>query len=447
MKRQLATLSLISAVLLAGCAQLPTSESDQDSLATAVAATLAAAPQGEPASGSPTEDVEDKGAPTAMPTAEPAPVLSMQQYLLAYTNDGDLWTLLPDGSTQRLTDSGDVVDVLLSGDRQLIVYVRQTYQPDLFEVRAVKADGANDKLLLSQVTLDALYPLDGALHYLTSQIEFIPGTHTLLFNTRATFDGPGLVKNDDLYRLDVDTGEITQILTRQRGGDFSVSPDGSKLALSKPDSISMAAIDGSNLRPDLITFQPIITYSEYQYYPIVVWSPDSSVLGVFIPSEDPLAGDPTGTVWIVPADAAPRSFQPIAGQAFFPQSNASLLSPDMQTVAFLREDDQGQTRLFLSNLDGSNSRVYDQGDIQWIGWNPDGTRFAFRKDQTSLLFGHPQDSPQLLAEGRTLRWLTADLFMVQSGSRGDWSLTIGHLDGRTEMLVQPSGESFAYDLK
>ena len=366
-----------------------------------------------------------------------------------YTNDGSLWTLSSDGSTNQLTTSGDVVDVLLSNDRKRIVYIRQSFQPELFELRAINADGTNDRQILSQETLDALYPLDGALHYLTSQMKFIPGTHMLLFNTRATFDGPGLVKNDDLYRLNVDTGEMTQLIARERGGDFSISPDGSMLALSQADSISMAAIDGTNLRPDLVTFSPIITYSEYQYYPIPVWAPDSSGFGVFIPSQDPLADDPNGTVLVVPTEAAPRAFEPIAGQTFFPQSNGgSLLSPDLQTVAFLRQDDQGQAdQLFLSDLDGTNSRLYDQGDIQWIGWNPDGSRFAFRKNQTSLVFGSPQNNPQPLAEGRSLQWLSAEIFSVQAGQRGDWTLILGHVDGTTKMLVQPSGESLAYDIK
>lgn len=446
MNKRIPILITVVMLLLSACAQIPAGIDDQETLATTVAATLTAAPVGEAAS--------TPEAPPSTPDAQPsptadtpvAPPLSMQTYFLVYTNNGDLWALTPEGTTRQLTSVGDVADVLLSSDRRLIVYVRQSFQSDLFELRAINADGSGDRQILSQATLDGLYPLDGALHYLPSQMEFIPNTYSLLFNTRAVFDGPGLVKNDDLYRLNVDTAELTPLIGRERGGDFQISPDGEKLAISQPDSIAMADIDGSNLRPDLVSFQPVITYSEYQYYPVMVWANDSSRFGVFIPSSDPLAENPSGTVWIVPVEGIPQSFAPIQGQIFFPQSNGrSLLSADMQTVVFLRED--GESSLYLSNVDGSDSRLYDQGSLQWQGWNTDGSSFAYRRAEVRLALGRPDTDPRPLADGRTLRWLSPELFLIQSGQRGDWSLTLGHVDGTTRTLVQPEGDSPVYDIR
>jgi hypothetical protein len=447
--KKFSILALLITAIITGCQEFPPSSNDQETLATAVAATIAAGSAGVSSTETPIPAATEKTAPTSQAEAQSRQELSMQEYLLAYTNDGNVWTLSPDGSALQLTTSGDVVDLLLSDDRQLLVYTRQSAQSDLFEVRAAATDGSSDRQILSQEALDSLYPLDGALHFLTSQMEFIPGTHVLLFNTRATFDGPGLVKNDDLYRLDVDTGEFIQIITRERGGDFTISPDGKTLALSQPDSIALASIDGSDLRPGLVTFQPVITYSEYQYYPIPVWAPDSTKFGVFIPSSDPLAEEPGGTVWILPLEGAPRSFPPIKGDVFFPQSNGgSLLSPDLQTVAFLREDDQGQAELlFLSNLDGSNSRLYEQGDIHWIGWNEDGSLFAFRRSETNLTLGRPGSNPQSLADGRSLRWQTPEIYVVQAGQRGAWTLSLGHVDGTIKELVQPAGEVLVYELR
>jgi hypothetical protein len=447
-KRYSLTILLII-VTLAGCDQLPTDSSDQDVLATAVAATVAAAPSEETPSETAAPEATEKSIPASPNEQEPLPGLSMQDYLLAYTNEGNLWTLSPDGSSQQLSSSGNVVGVLLSDDRSLIVYVRQSFQPDLFEVRAINTDGSNDQPILTQDTLDALYPLNGALHYLTSQMEFIPGTHSLLFNTRAVFDGPGLVKNDDLFRLDVDTAELIQLIDRERAGDFTISPDGEKLAISRADSIAISSIDGSELRDGLVNFQPITTYSEYQYYPPLVWSPDSSRVGVFIPSSDPLADDPSGTVWIVPVDGVPQSFPPISGQVFFPQSSGrSLLSSDLQTIAFLSSGDQGQTDVLnLANVDGSNSRAYDRGDIQWFGWSPDGRHFAFRRDDIRFALGNPDANPQPLTEGRSLRWLTEELYLAQSGLPGEWTIKLGHVDGQSKELVQPSGDVLVYDLR
>lgn len=447
--KKFSIMALLITATLTGCQGFPPSPNDQDTLATAVAATLAAEAAVVNLAETPIPAATEKTAPTSQASAQPYQELSMQEYLLAYTNDGNVWTLSPDGATLQLTSRGDVVKLLLSDDRQMIVYIRQSAQPDLFEVRAVATDGSSDRQILSQETLDSLYPLDGALHFLTSQMEFIPGTHSLLFNTRATFDGPGLVKNDDLYRLDVDTGELIQIIARERGGDFTISPDGKMLALSQADSIALVSIDGDDLHTDLVTFQPVITYSEYQYYPILVWAPDSTRFGVFIPSSDPLAEDSGGTVWILPMEGAPYSFPFIKGDVFFPQSNGgSLLSSDLQTVAFLREDDQGQAELlFLSNVDGTNSRLYDEGDIHWLGWNVDGSLFAYRRGETGLTLGRPGSNPQSLADGRSLRWITDEIYVLQSGQRGSWTLTLGHVDGSNKVLIQPAGEALVYDLR
>ncbi|MDF1501105.1 MAG: hypothetical protein P1P76_11615 [Anaerolineales bacterium] len=449
MRGRILTGFLLIALAISACNQIPSTMDEQAALGTAVAATLAAGSAGADSTETTNPDVTDKVMPTPTPGPTTLPETTLESFLLVYTSDGNLWTLSPDGSSQQLTTTGDVVEMLISDDRQVIVYVRQAFQPEVFELRAINTDGSGDRQLLSQETLDALYPLNGALHYLTSQLEFIPGTHTLLFNTRATFEGPGLAKNDDLHQLNVDTGERTQLLERGRGGDFTISPDRQRLAISQADSIGVVNIDGTNLRPDLVTFQPIVTYSEYQWYPVVVWADDASRFGVFLPSADPLAENPNGTVWIVPVSGTPQSFSPIQGQAFFPQSNRnSLLSPDLQTVAFLREDSQNQTQvLLLANVDGSNSRTYDQGDLQWIGWGPDAAHFAYIRDQNSLTLGTPGGSPQPLTEGRSLRWLTGSLYTVQSGQHGDWTLIMGQINGPTKELVRLTSDWLTYDVR
>lgn len=449
MKKRIFVLSVLAATLVSGCNQLPAPAQGDDDLATVVAATLAAGQPADNHTSTVAPASTQKVVPTETSVSHDQPSLSMDAYLLVYTHDGNVWTMAADGKTQQLITAGDVVDVLLSDDRQIVTYVRQTFQPQHFEVRAISTDGSNDRQILSQAALDSLYPLDGPLHYLTSQMEFIPGSHTLLFNTRAVFDGPGLVKNDDLYKLNLDTGERSQILTREKGGDFEISPDGKYIAIARADSIAIAAIDGTNLRPDLVTFQPVITYSEYQYYPVLVWAPDSSRFGVLLPSTDPLVDNPSGTVWIVPVDGTPQSFQSIQEQVFFPQTNGqSLLSPDLQKVAFLHSDGQDQaTTLLVANVDGSSSQVYDQGDLQWVGWTPDGFGFAYLREGVNLTFGRNGSAPQPLAEGRVLRWLTDRLYLAQSGQYGDWTLKLGEIGGAAVRLVQPVSASVVFDIR
>ncbi len=117
-------------------------------------------------------------------------------------------------------------------------------------------------------------------------------------------------------------------------------------------------------------------------------------------------------------------------------------------IAFLRAGEQGQAdMLYLGNIDGSNSRVYDRADIQWFGWSPGGGHFAYQRDDARLTLGDPDANPQPLTEGRSFRWLTDELYLAQSGQAGEWTLKLGHIDGETKVLIQPSGDGLAYDLR
>lgn len=449
--RRILLIIALSAVALTACDQVPDAATDLEALGTAVAATLIAEAQTDAGASTPPTMILATEEPTEAPGegSSTAPVLTLSDFLLAYTHEGNLWVLTTQDPARQLTPSGAVIDVLVADDRQIIVYIRQSYQPDLFEVRAINVDGGEDRQILSQEALDALFPLDAARHFLISQMEFIPRTHSLLFNTHAVFDGPGLLLNDDLHRLDVDTGEHKQILARGAGGQFSISPDGRQIAIARAESLSLVDIEGTHYRPDLVTFDPIVTYSEYQYYPAVVWAVDSSSVASFIPSADPLGEQPTGTVWVIPSDGSPFSKAPIPGQTFFPQSNGrSLLSPDLQTLALQRQDPGSQVmQLYLANADGSDTRMYDQGDTQWVGWSTGGANFAYRRGQSQLTLGTPGSAPQPLADGVAMRWLSDELFLIQSGQRGEWSLSLGSVTGEMKPLVQPAGDVFVYDIR
>ena len=133
-----------------------------------------------------------------------------------------------------------------------------------------------------------------AISAVPSQLEWKPGTHILAFNTRMTFEGPGLFLGDDHRLVDADSGALSLLLAPGNGGDFYYSPDGAKIALTLPEEILVVDADGTN-RLSLLSFPFVITYSEYAYYPPVSWAPDSSFLRAAIPPADPLAApaDPT----------------------------------------------------------------------------------------------------------------------------------------------------------
>lgn len=417
-----------------------TPEPDGDDMADAVAATLTALASG---GGQPTEDQASPQPGETLQGQQAAPVV----FTLAYVSNGDVWIIKGNNAPVQLTQVGDVIDVRLSDDGERVVYEREQQPNYTSRWEAIDADGGSPMPLLDQADLDNLYPLDGAEHFRIYLFAFIPGTYEALFTTRAVFIGPGLATNDDLYRLDTYTGQITTVIPRGDGGDFVLSPDGAILAISTPTGIGLANIDGSNLQHDLITFTPVITYSEYMYSPPPVWLPDSSAFGVAIPSEDPLAPDTNGTVWTITTNGTTNEVLTLDGNFLFPQAfGAPLLSSTHQTVAAVRDTQvQNVSQLVLANLNNANEVVYEQGNLRWYGWSPDGLHFAYALNSTDLKIGQEGQPPINLASGVTFEWISEDEYIFVDGQAGAWNVYHGELGTPPVLLVSPASERVPFD--
>ena len=288
----IATLLLVSLA----CSLLP-SEGPRpdpgDVIASAVAATMAA------------EDAGEAPAPDP-PEASPAPPPFLR---VVFVKDGDVWYWEEGGAAVQLTTSGDVFDARISDDGLVVGFTRgpDWYHQELF---AVNSDGSNVRPLITSATLAGYVTHPDAISALIYQMDWEPGTHQIAFNTRLTFDGPGLILNNDLHLVDADTAGLVTMLGAGQGGDFYYSPDGSKIALVTATEIIIVDADGSN-RQVLHTFPVVITYSEYSYYPPVTWLADNSAVRAAIPPADPLAVPSQMTViWHIPADGSPPSNLP-----------------------------------------------------------------------------------------------------------------------------------------
>ncbi len=350
-----------------------------------------------------------------------------------------------------LTSSGGVADLRLADDGERIVYVIHDPTRNTTDLRAIAFNGEDTRLLIGAAAFDALYPLEGFLHYALSDFAFAPGSHRVLFNTRGVSEGPGLAKNDDLIAIDVNSGGLTPLLIPGEGGDFTFSPDGEQLALVRPDSVGFSKIDGTDLRPEVLTFTPVITYSEYFFYPRPVWSPEADSVLVAIPNEDPFAASPVGIVRLVPTNGeAPRVLASIAGDLFRPQSEAALISPDGTTIAYLRAgilpDEQ---ELVLYRYGTGESFSYDSGTIQWKGWGPDSIHFVYAKGSgLDLLLGEVGQPPRALGSAAGVRWMDEGDYLYLAGTPGDWTLTLGSISEDPIPLVEltaSAGVFVAYD--
>ncbi len=427
---------------------------DTQALATGVSATLTAiAPgaksQDQPA---PTEAAPPPTAPapTAIPTLEepfgPPPALRV-----VYTDSGNVWLIDGDSPAVQLTSSGQAYQVLISSDGERIVYLRQPpNQAVPSEIRVVHSDGSADTGLISPQQWDALYPLGDFDHNNVSQIAFIPGTHRLLMNTRAFGNFPGLFKYNDLLQLNVDTGELDTIFAPDAGGDFTLSPDGTHAVIVQPQSVSLAAVDGSDLHSNVITYTAVTTYSEYQYYAQPVWRPDSSDFGIAIPSDDPLAARTSGTIWSVSSpDGAATQLGQIGGDFFFIQSGAApSLSPNLDWVGFLRPGASSSSppNLIMAHPDGSALATYDQGQVRWEGWSPNAVRFAYGSGGPfQLHIGVPEAPALQMGEGTDLKWLNDDQFFYLEGATGNWTLARFEGGPVPKTLATPGGDIVSYD--
>lgn len=438
---------LVGALFLASLAcggAPPTSTPDSFAMETIVAATLTARAPSGPDEKTVTEPPTE---PSAADTLEPPAGLSARR--IVYRDGDEIRSIQGAGAPASLTTVEGVERVWISDDGRKVIYSRRVSADTPVEVHSINFDGSGEMTLLTPAELDALYPLEDFLHRDVSRMAFIPGTHRLLFNTRAIVDGPGLFKYDDVLSLDADTGEMKEVLAPGAGGDFTISPDGNKMAIVRPDSISIAATDGSGLRPEVVSYSPVITYSEFMYYVPTVWKRDGSAVGVAIPSQDPLATGTTGIVWRIPADAGPaESLGPVDGEFyFFQSSSAPLLSPDLNRLAFRRETTTTNIYdLIISNADGGAENVYATGGIQWLGWAPDSSQFAYTQDgPMDLHIGTPGQPPQPVGPCTQLRWMDAASFLCLSGSRGAWSLMEGGVDGSLSTLASPEGDFIAFD--
>lgn len=431
----------LAAMLIASLAcSIGSDTPEPGNVADSVAATLTAMGSGD---GQP---------PNNQASPQPGETLQGQQaqptiFTLAYVSNGDVWIIKGNSPPAQLTQVGDVIDVWLSDDGQRVAYEREL-QPDYTSrLEAIDADGSAPMLLLDQANLDALYPLNGAEHFHLWQFAFIPGSHDAMFNTRAVFMGPGLATNDDLYRLDTYSGQVTNVIPQGDGGFFTISPNGSKLAISTPTGLGLADINGGNLQQDLVTFPSVITYSEYQYSPPPVWRPDSSAYGAAIPSEDPLGPNVDGTVWTIDSNGTATQVLTLDGNFLFPQGfNAPMLSPNHQSVAAVRDTQvQNVQQLVIANLNNANEVIYDQGNIRWYGWSPDGVHFAYAVNSTSLKIGQVGQPPINLANGTAFEWISEDEYIFDSGQAGAWDVYHGQLGNPPALLVSPASERVPKD--
>ncbi|MEX1072020.1 MAG: hypothetical protein WEC37_05275 [Anaerolineales bacterium] len=455
-------------VLLTACAPSAPVVNADEQVASAVAGTLAA--QSGPTATSQAAPVVGEATPEQDVFGSCA---NTGQISLAYTRDGNIWLWVEGGVKTQLTNSGDAGDLRISQDGCRIAYARAlpnpAYDPNaefptdptFNELWVVSSDGSLNQQLAGAEFLASLpQPPDSGLT--VYQFDWQPGTHVVAFNTEVL--GFGLSPSDDIHLANANTLSVSTLLPAGQGGAFYFSPDGQQIAFSTSTTVNTINVDGSNLRPNLVSFPFVITYSEYAYYPPISWSPTSDTLMVAIPPEDGLAAPVNGVypetaLWWLPLDGTPP-FQPGAVQNIWLALSEVQFSPDNGRVAYLRPigaPETNQRELVIALSDGSNeSTVIQLPEITFGDWSSDSSQFIYYYRDPNLHFylgnvGDPNVVPistltPFVAGGASIEWLEADTFvLLLVGSAGS-ELSIMQTSG-AGMVVDTFAEPFvSFDL-
>jgi Tol biopolymer transport system component len=397
------------------------------------------------------------GTPEVTVAPEPPPCTTASVLTIAYTNNGNVWLIEGTNPPLQLTSGGNADGVAISGDGQKVAFTTWNPPTQTTELRAVNSDGTGETVLMSQADLDALPPgLGSALHNAVHRMQFKPCTQDLLFNTRAIFEGPGLATHNNLLEMDTSSGILTVILSPgSSGAGFFISPDGSKLALSHHDKIEFANIDGSGLIPSAHTYTPVITYSEFLWNPPVQWAPDSSAVGLAMPSQDPFAPGAYGDIWLIQADGSGAAHMATIVADFYQiQVKEITISPNLSSLAYLRDSATPNIEdIYFSNFDGSGETLYDTADVKPAGWSPDSINYAYvvtTPGGNELRIGRMGYTPAVQTTTtnimRNVSWADDTRLLFFDGSNPTWTLKLTQLGSGTFTLDTITGTTLpVYD--
>jgi len=437
--RGLGVILLFLSLVVAGCAEAGEGSTGAASSATP---TPASTPTSPPASTEPTR-APGTGA------------------LVAFVQGGDVkvWEEAT-GRIDTIVESGDVIRVTMSDDGQVLAFLRRSIIGDLNSewheqsaMWAVDQSGENPRELVSAEELRRLLNASETDSTNIPQMAWIPGTHRLLFSGWTYLvqaEGESHAVPEGLYQADADTGAQNVIIPAGNSLRFVPSPDGRQIALLTATSVSFINADGSNLRPDVLTYPSVGMLGPL--FPSGVWSRDSRSFVVTGSLEASPNTNFDFTIWRVPVDGSPA--QPLAAVSDSIVDSVTF-SPDGRHAAFIRvEGPPGQPTDFVwyaTSLtpEAGPLAVPRSAYLFWqnLHWSPAGVAYAINeRTLVQLCPGPAQDSEvcsevlQLDADIATIHWIDRTRFLFLT--REPYDLYFGDLGG-TRIRIAEGAEDFA----
>jgi Tol biopolymer transport system component len=213
---------------------------------------------------------------------------------------------------------------------------------------------------------------------------------------------------------------------------FAYSPNGSRLAVSTFQSVSLMDANGSNRTDDVLIYEPVMTYSEFLYYVTPQWSSDGSFLRVIVPPGDPLAEPAQSTaIWHIPGDGSAANQIGSLNIAFLAVAR---LSPELNRIMYITPVTTSP-ELHIANVDGSQDVLYASNARTVESWSPDGERFLFTAGDThQVQVGRIGENPAPLTEFDTMintMWINSQYFLFVRPSDTGFEVRLGQLNGQS----------------
>lgn len=393
-------------------------------------------------------------APTFPPTGQTVSVV--------FVKDGDIkvWDEVSDQS-EILFSAGDVISLSMSDDNQMITFIRRSVvrQTDIewyeqSELWVVNRIGEDSRQLLAAEDLRELLDASERDSSAFLQIEWIPHTHDLLFSgTKYIVQGEGLshAYPQGVFLVDTETGSNTILAEVDKSLHFSASPDGREIALMSTTGLSFINSDGSNWRPDVLTYPDVSVTASV--FPSGVWTKDNQAFLITGFIESGSIGVLNFNLWRVFADGS--SIEALASITEDSHPASVNFSPNGKHAAFYRWPDPAW---FITPL------AFEVGAVEIpyatelvfanLHWSPSGDAFAINGE---TLFQLCPDATQntdvcgdpIKLEGTVavIKWIDSSTFLYLT--REPEKLFLGRLDGTSLLIVTwlpgeyPSSGSFS----
>jgi hypothetical protein len=225
--------------------------------------------------------------------------------------------------------------------------------------------------------------------------------------------------------VDVDTGIVSA--APYQGGRILYAPNGKQVIIYATDGLSLAKIDGSELKKNILPGYHGIGEGESYYHPRPFWSNDSSTLQVALPDQNEIySHSATVSVWRIPVAGNPKKLS--QWNAFAPSVH---FSPDLAMMAYwpLPIGAANERELHLVQISSETAKksedvIYIRGELTAdLAWSPDSQHFIYQMGDpdtpTSYYYlGGICQRPAIIketTEGGAANWVDKTRFLLEIG--------------------------------